>query len=225
MKNLYILPTDKVSKLYKLKDNLYLEEYPIEDINAGNQHIYIINRDEEIKEEDWYLANFTYLFQHRKGSPLLGITAYKIILTTDQSLNGVQIINDEFLQWFVNNPTCEKVEITSETYFTDEVERCEGLKDGEKIKKELRYNIIIPKEEFKQETLEEASTNYANMHQDVSEELGIYLVKAVFQDGAIWQQERLYSKEDMINAFNEGQALNVRGKLIQGKEWFEQFKK
>jgi hypothetical protein len=43
--------------------------------------------------------------------------------------------------------------------------------------------------------------------------------------GAKWQQERSYSEEEVINAFNEGQALNVRGKLIQGKEWFEQFKK
>ncbi len=39
------------------------------------------------------------------------------------------------------------------------------------------------------------------------------------------QQERMYSEEEVINAFNEGQALTVRGKLIQGKEWFEQFKK
>ena len=34
-----------------------------------------------------------------------------------------------------------------------------------------------------------------------------------------------YSEEDVIYAFNEGQALNVRGKLIHGKDWFEQFKK
>jgi hypothetical protein len=41
-----------------------------------------------------------------------------------------------------------------------------------------------------QETLEEAAKRYANMHQDVSEELGIYLVKAVFQDGAKWQEQQ-----------------------------------
>ena len=39
------------------------------------------------------------------------------------------------------------------------------------------------------------------------------------------KNERMYSEEEVINAFNEGQALTVRGKLIQGKEWFEQFKK
>jgi hypothetical protein len=37
----------------------------------------------------------------------------KIILTTDQDLikDGVQAIDDEFLEWFVKNPSCEEVEI------------------------------------------------------------------------------------------------------------------
>ncbi len=48
---------------------------------------------------------------------------------------------------------------------------------------------------MKQETLEEVAEKYANMHQDVSEELGTYLVKAVFQDGAKWQQERICDSE------------------------------
>jgi hypothetical protein len=38
---------------------------------------------------------------------------FKIILTTDQDLikDGVQAIDDEFLEWFVNNTSCEEVEI------------------------------------------------------------------------------------------------------------------
>jgi hypothetical protein len=37
----------------------------------------------------------------------------KIILTTDQELikDGVQAIDDEFLEWFVNNTSCDRVEI------------------------------------------------------------------------------------------------------------------
>ena len=37
----------------------------------------------------------------------------KIILTTDQDLikDGVQAIDDEFLEWFVKNPNCEFVEV------------------------------------------------------------------------------------------------------------------
>ena len=38
------------------------------------------------------------------------------------------------------------------------------------------------------------------------------------------QDKKMYSEEDLIDAFNEGQALNIRGKLIQGKDWFKQFK-
>jgi flavorubredoxin len=43
----------------------------------------------------------------------------KIILTTDGDLikDGVQSIDDEFLEWFVENPSCEEVEvITKEMY-------------------------------------------------------------------------------------------------------------
>ena len=37
----------------------------------------------------------------------------KIIITTDQDLikDGVQAIDDEFLEWFVKNPSCESVDI------------------------------------------------------------------------------------------------------------------
>jgi hypothetical protein len=34
-----------------------------------------------------------------------------------------------------------------------------------------------------------------------------------------------YTKDDMINAFNEGQALNVRGQLMQGKDWIGKYQK
>ena len=69
---------------------------------------------------------------------------------------------------------------------------------------------------MKKETIEEAAEQFEYTN-------GIY----GFKEGAKWQQEQdrnKFSKEDLIDAFNEGQALNVRGKLIQGKEWFEQFK-
>ena len=41
----------------------------------------------------------------------------KIILTTDQDLiaDGVQAIDDEFLEWFVKNPSCENIPIIMTT--------------------------------------------------------------------------------------------------------------
>jgi hypothetical protein len=122
MKNIFLLPTDKPSRLtIRLKTDELMFSYK-EFVNQEsdgvklnkNQHIYITN-DEEIKEGDWrYDSNFnkitkgigesiTYIKNHCK----------KIILTTDQDLikDGIQSIDDEFLEWFVKNPNCENVEI------------------------------------------------------------------------------------------------------------------
>lgn len=92
-----------------------------------------------------------------------------------------------------------------------------------------------PKEEHKQETIEEAAEKYADIYMEKfdivsSDKLPYYhndrhKVEEAFESGFKLAQERSYSEEDLIDAFNEGQALNIRGRLIQGKEWFKQFKK
>ncbi len=111
MKNIQILPTDKPSRLfYNVGGALLFTNY--EHYNGVN--IYITS-DEEIKEGDWYIHN-------QKGTGLrvqqcintnLPMDSKKITLTTDQDLikDGIQPISDEFLQWFVNNSSCEKVEV------------------------------------------------------------------------------------------------------------------
>jgi hypothetical protein len=70
----------------------------------------------------------------------------KIILTTDQDLinDGVQAIDDEFLQWFVKNPTCEEV------YTTDDYEQVnqDNLITRGSTNVFHKYKIIIPKEEL-----------------------------------------------------------------------------
>ena len=55
---------------------------------------------------------------------------------------------------------------------------------------------------MKQDQLEQAAKKYAEMHLDVSGNLGKYLVKAVFQDGAKWQAERMYSEEEVMDMFH-----------------------
>ncbi len=64
----------------------------------------------------------------------------KIILTTDQELiaNGVQAIDDGFLKWFVKNPSCEMVEIS--TYHVK----------GD-ISGKLHYKTIISQEQTTEE--------------------------------------------------------------------------
>jgi len=70
----------------------------------------------------------------------------KIILTTDQDLikDGVQAIDDDFLEWFVKNPSCEYIEIEN-VYdkFLNGDKR--SVSDFRK-----KYKINIPKEELKQ---------------------------------------------------------------------------
>jgi hypothetical protein len=76
-----------------------------------------------------------------------------------------------------------------------------------------------------QETLEEAATRHFNK-EDLVEGVNIqYVLQCAFIEGAKWQSERMYSEEDMINAYKKvvGEELNeYELKLIQ---WFEQFKK
>jgi hypothetical protein len=161
MKNLHLLPTDKDSNLFigDLSGQLHFN-YSIEKGSSRNQHIYITN-SEEIKKGNWYLEEKSKFNprklissewgdgQHFKTFNQKGFR--KIILTTDQDLikDGVQAINDSFLEWFVSNPSCEYVEVELiDIYFLFNKE----LTKLEEIIK--TYKIILPKEEAKQETLE-----------------------------------------------------------------------
>jgi hypothetical protein len=132
MKNIYILPTDKPSRLHLWTDEkgtrLELCEL-VYSHTRNTQHLYITS-DEEIKRGDWVIqSNFektnTQLiqcineFQVKLANDKDGsFTKKKIILTTDGDLikDGVQKIDDEFIEWFVNNPRCEWVEVKKEMY-------------------------------------------------------------------------------------------------------------
>jgi hypothetical protein len=117
----------------------------MKNIHKINNNIYITS-DEEIKDGDWCInigrLNETIIFPDKiigkadyTADVLIGSNWRKIILTTDQDLikDGVQAIDDEFLEWFVKNPSCEEVEYVGDDCY---------------------YEIIIPQEEHKQETLE-----------------------------------------------------------------------
>jgi hypothetical protein len=147
MKNIHLIPTDKPSRLYEFGGEYHLQIKSQE--NFRSQHICITN-DEEIKEGDWLLIidDFeTYVHKH-KGDNLPTTYYKKIILTTDQDLikDGIQAIDDEFLEWFVKNPSCEKVEtdLIPVNYFGSET-----IVNSYGFYKFI-YKIIIPKEEPKQ---------------------------------------------------------------------------
>jgi hypothetical protein len=232
MKNIHLLPTDKPSRLrYNLSNVLVLTEESYKDYSKlDNQHIYI-TCDEEIKEEDW-----AYVFRggtHRVEKAIHNdlTTWKKIILTTDQDLikDGVQAIDDEFLEWFVKNPSCEEVEVEDTCL---EVRVCDCGMNENCLKP--GYTIIIPQEESKQETLKEAAiNNYPEG--DVWTIEQALIRRLAFMNGAKCQAERMYSEEEVKRLafdfyYDMSHQMGVAENLISENAtnvdvWFNQFKK
>ena len=198
MKNIHIIPTDKPSRLFIDIDNdkLTITNNPIGGEHFMNQNIYITS-DEEIKEGFVLLPNNKIVKLPKVSiAPLNNfLRCYslsdckKIILTTDIDLivDGVQAIDDDCLEWFVKNPSCENIEVIK----TFEDYTIVGGKSDE-----IYYKIIIPKEEPKKETLQEAiSKFFDNKKHPTSLDIAEF--------GAKWQQERSYSEEDIENIWNE----------------------
>jgi hypothetical protein len=222
MKNIHILPTSKPSRLFKFANELHLDTIPKDYYKKYN--IYITS-NEEIKEEDWFYNIISLKPEPFKacenGNGYVNCNKYshnridckKIILTTDQDLikNGVQAIDDEFLEWFVKNPSCERVELTDSKTVKKHI--WDGTNDGEII---WEKEIIIPQEEpkqempiingsygciietNKQETLEEAAekefplvdTEWCRTGAAEEENLHLLGHRKSFISGAKWQQEQ-----------------------------------
>ena len=115
MKNLHLLPTDKPSSLIIYNSKLKLVNYPVITPSGNQKHVYITS-DEEItgfENDVWVYNNGRVWFWQNTMALRSNNKPKKIILTTDQDLikDGVQEIDDEFLEWFVKNPSCEEVEV------------------------------------------------------------------------------------------------------------------
>jgi len=223
--------------------------YKIED------ELYIISSSEQVNFNDYYITTSNTIAKADIGGSEVANKNKrpKIILTANKLLikDGVQTIDDDFLQWFVKNPSCESVEIDCWTIRTkDKVVYEPPLKE---------YEIIIPSEP-KQETLEEVAENYVRNEPDATLKL---ISKYSFKDGAKWekensnvnalhfeidalkrlvkvlehQQERTYSEEDMkqfawecvanflSNNVNEVERALVEVIIDRNSKQFEQFKK
>ena len=130
MQNLFLLPTEKPSRLFKFANQLHLDTIPKDYYKKYN--IYITS-DEEIKEDDWGLSklNEVILFGRSYNEKFYK----KIILTTDQDLiaHGIQAIDDEFLEWFVKNPSCDFAHVLKNPFHEPTI---------------YRYKIIIPQEQM-----------------------------------------------------------------------------
>jgi hypothetical protein len=253
MKNIHVIPTDKPSRLYLFEERLILGDLVtvvFKNSGAVNQNIYITS-DEKIKEgvAQWYLDKFLNKPMNSGGAQY-GEKQNVIILTTDAQLikNGVQAIDDEFLEWFVKNPSCESVRVNNLCYgalggFADAgykiiIPKEEPKLDLEKEMFELEQELDIPSHlrwhnsKPEQETLEEAAENHASkklqrpitIYTPLESNVAEYVS---FVKGAKWQQEQdknKYSEEEVLEIINRlGYDLGEPKSAIE--EWFDQFKK
>ena len=246
MKNIHVLPTEKPSKLfYNVGGALLFTNYE----NHNGVNIYITS-DEEIKEGDWcFYVNSIYkvLRISSNNRPIIKmsdgtfeISYYKkIILTTDQDLikDGVQAIDDEFLEWFVKNPSCDEVKVNNLCYgalgaFADAGYKIIIPRTTEQIINEdyaggLEMGQIIPKEEAKQETLEEAGVIATGLCEHLEAREQAFFM-AGFQECIKWKQERMYSEEEVIKILIEYDYSKINYDKLNSvgtiKKWFEKFK-
>jgi hypothetical protein len=163
MKNIHQLITQKPSRLFDDGIDLYLSELKDRTGHPVSSYNIFITCDENIEEGDYGIINNEvgkiiltedgYEFLIGKGTSYvygdyhyLSEVCKKIILTTDPKLikEGIQAIDDEFLEWFVKNPSCEEVEV--EDWYNKFLSCCRSKKECHCDKK----RIIIPKEELKQ---------------------------------------------------------------------------
>ena len=217
MKNIHVLPTNKPGRLVKNGENilkLCIQTLPLDkEINCYPQNICVTN-DEEIKEKDWCINLAHKLIVKPTDIEWANSNSNnlkKIILTTDQDLikDGVQAIDDEFLEWFVKNPSCEFIRVDRSL---EEVLDT-ALAKNKVILEELR-NM-----NKQRETLEKAAEKYR-----LSLEARVenpFECKKSFIEGAKWQERRMYSEEEVLDII----ALFVNDEPHDTKEWFEQFKK
>jgi hypothetical protein len=259
MKNLFIIPTDKPSRLVKFKDESKILISSLPSIKGQGYNIYITNL-EEIKDGDWVyhkilksvfkidLREVTQEYIDEK------INILKIILTTDQDLDGVQSIDDNFLEWFVKNPSCEEVEVQkfygfAENYLiiipkeelincpkcrTTDFKNCHSVRCPMK-KQELNLNCFDCNKSLQdctcmedtinmdnKETLEE-SMNENGYHDQTNDTL--WREGVLF--GVKWQQERMYSEEEVKFIINKlaSDCYFMQEPNQDVAKWFEKNKK
>ena len=177
MRNIYLTNKDFSRKVFGNTKDKFLYD--------NNKDIYITD-DSEIKKGDFCIYSTSHFVSIVKQSQDAKNTDNfkKIILTDNKYLNkkGIQTISNYFVEWLTKNPSCYFIETKLEG----------NSKDG------FYYKIILPKEEPKQETLEEAAEIRFGTDMDSIRGGKVYDLntdlKRGFVAGAKWQQERMYSE-------------------------------
>jgi hypothetical protein len=247
MKNIHLLPTGLPSRLSIIENKLMMSKFvdweskPIdwEDGDGINQNIYItsaedINENDYIITKDGRLVQVSYLLSKDMDGGL------KVIMATDQNLikDGVQAIDDEFLKWFVENPSCEEVEVkellsnNGNAFYGykiiipdlwgeifDWLEREEPKKETLDCPYDFTSRCTMGRCDCtpKKETLEEAKqrildSNYLSLND-----------ADIFEMGAEWQQEQIL--DFLYSEITERRDYSASKMCEKVAEFIEQFKK
>lgn len=176
-KNIFLVQTDKPSRLYKFEDKLIKNDliglYDYKEKGYIAQHIYITDNS-EIKKGDFCISNLNIIdegkihnsetiFNPKTEADLILLkSCKKIVLTDDEDLikNNVQEISEDFLQWFVQNSDCESVEVNhfGNCCGNQLINQCINCKKYKPI-----YKIIIPQDETKQELPQLGTKEFNNL--------------------------------------------------------------
>ena len=207
MKNLFLLPTDKPSRLFInplwekqlrfVKDELIEKKHK----ERLTQNIYITS-DEEIVLNGYHF-NSKYGDEPQKTNQRdIDSRKYweeedyyisKIILTTDDLLikDGVQAIDDDFIEWFVKNPSCEFVK-TELLNVNDTLWEEYFKKYGVYPKYPYYEKIIIPQEEQNNKLYSEQYIYEKDLYNDKVEISVLALIEIKRAFGALIKDEKSY---------------------------------
>jgi hypothetical protein len=251
MKNIHLIPTEKPSKLF-IHNAFNDLRFDIRELkHDNNQNIYITN-DDKIKEGDWIILDNSikelpeyqglHVIQIVDNTSLksaIALNCKKIILTTDPQLieNGVQEIDDEFLEWFVNNPSCEFVK----TYWNPLNSEYDFMIPKEEPQQEFHIckycgvETTQPDDECyaKQKTVEEIAKtkafefkiDYKPFETDLDyREYAEYGFEKGFIDGTKCQSERMYSGEEVIAIVEKSRETGLTAEYLLLTEQFKKDK-
>jgi len=214
MKNIYLIETNKASNLiennrgYALITDKFTQS-DLDFIQAKFINIYITN-DEQIKYGDFCIDLETNDVFKTFNPYVEWLWSRKIIITNDSDLikEGVQQISNEFLEWQVENPSCEEVEFEKEHDDTVPYLKMRYVKP---------YKTIIPSEQSKQLTLKKVALNYAkNELKDRGTESDILICSIDFINGAEYQAKQMYSESEVLQLIQHLKDYTRESEIVLG---------
>jgi hypothetical protein len=200
MKNIFLIPTENSSRL-SIKDGILILHR--QQWRKGTQNIHITSDSKFVRDE--YITDGIEVI---KATPKLvnaqGLVDRrdwkKILMTTDPELikDGVYPIGEEFLKWFVENPTCFKVEVVY-GLFNPMGRQVDPNDLGQNHSKCVwKYKIITTKEEQKQHIVDMMKGD---------EELGLY---DIFNDEKREGVKRVIHQHKVLKGLSLVNPLHLR---------------